>query len=325
MRARDIGRSLAAALTILASVSLTAASGASTSPVSPTPIVNTGYADQLGQSAATLRGSISPDGGTVSYYFEYGSTQAYGARTPTSALGTGAKTIHVSAAVSGLSPYTTYHFRLVAVRAGGSTSGADHTFTTARVPLSITINARPNPVVFGKPILLTGTLSGTGNAAHPVAVQANPFPYRSGFKYATAPVLTTATGIFSLVLGGLSQNTEVRVAAAGAPVTYSPPVRELVAVRVSFHVRPARRRGFVRLYGAVAPSVLGARVTFQSLRGKGTLMSTGGSTTKRGTANAARFDAVIRLRHRGLYRAFVAVANGRQVSGSSRVIAIRPR
>jgi hypothetical protein len=37
----------------------------------------------------------------------------------------------------------------------------------------------------------------------------------------------------------------------GRPVVVSLVVLENVAVRVSFHVRRARRRGFVRLYGGV--------------------------------------------------------------------------
>jgi hypothetical protein len=51
----------------------------------------------------------------------------------------------------------------------------------------------------------------------------------------------------------------------GKPVVSSPVVVENVAVRVSFHVRRARRRGFVRLYGTVAPAEVGALVGFQLL------------------------------------------------------------
>jgi hypothetical protein len=40
----------------------------------------------------------------------------------------------VAQAISGLQPGTTYHFRLVATNAAGSSNGADHTFTTAPSP-----------------------------------------------------------------------------------------------------------------------------------------------------------------------------------------------
>ena len=43
---------------------------------------------------------------------------------------------------------------------------------------------------------------------------------------------------------------------------------ESVAVRVSFHAHRTRRRGFVRLYGTVAPAEVGAAVGFQLLAGR---------------------------------------------------------
>ena len=45
----------------------------------------------------------------------------------------------------------------------------------------------PNPVVFGNPFFVEGTLSGTGAATHEVVLQANPFPYLGGFKTSATP------------------------------------------------------------------------------------------------------------------------------------------
>jgi hypothetical protein len=289
----------------------------------PPPIVNTGYPEQLSASGATLRGSISPDGIAVNYYFEYGATQVYGERTSTAPLGTGGKTIHVSAKIAGLSAYTTYHVRLVAVGPAGTTNGADRSFTTSKIPLSVTVATAPNPSVFGSSFLVSGSLSGTGNANHPVALQSDPFPYFGGFKYITASALSNAFGAFSFLVPGLPQNTRLRIAASGSPTAYSPVISELIAVRVSFHVRPTGHRGFVRLYGAIAPSVVGAHVAFQWIKASGAALNVAGTTTKPATADAARFGRTVRIRHRGLYRVFVAVTNGKLVSGHSRAIAIR--
>ena len=88
----------------------------------------------------------------------------------------------------------------------------------------------------------------------------------------------------------------------------SPVVLENVAVRVSFHVRRARRRGFVRLYGTVAPAEVGALVGFQLLR-PGRSVNEGGTAVTAGTATVSRFSAVVRLPHRGLYRALIKVSN----------------
>jgi hypothetical protein len=289
----------------------------------PAPIVNTGYPEALSASGATLRGSISPNGNAVDYYFEYGATEAYGQRTSAAALGAGGKTIHVSARIAGLSAYTTYHVRLVAAGPAGITDGADRSFRTSKIPLSLTITAAPNPSVFGSPFVVSGGVSGTGNADHPIALQGDPFPYFGPFTYVTAPSLTNAVGSFSFPVAGLSQNTRLRVAASGSPTVYSPVIDELIAVRVSFHVRPTGRRGFVRLYGAIAPSVLGARVAFQWIKASGAVLNVAGTTTKPATAGAARFGRVLHIRHRGLYRVFVLVRKGKQVSGHSRAIAIR--
>jgi hypothetical protein len=65
----------------------------------------------------------------------------------------------------------------------------------------------------------------------------------------------------------------------GRPVVASPVVLESVAVRVSFHVRRAHRRGFVRLYGTVAPAQGGALVGFQLLR-PGKSVNEGGTAVK---------------------------------------------
>ena len=37
---------------------------------------------------------------------------------------------NIAANVSGLTPHTTYHFRMVATNAGGTRMGSDRTFTT---------------------------------------------------------------------------------------------------------------------------------------------------------------------------------------------------
>ena len=62
---------------------------------------------------------------------EYGTTTSYGAATPSTDAGSGTGDVAASAPLSGLAPSTTYHFRLVASNAVGSTPGADGVFTTA--------------------------------------------------------------------------------------------------------------------------------------------------------------------------------------------------
>jgi hypothetical protein len=99
--------------------------------VPPPPTVTTGAATGITTAGATLNGSVNPNTNPTQYWFQIGQTTAYGLTTAAQAAPGGA----VSQAVGSLSPGTTYHYRLVAQSATGTTFGADQTFTTA-VPLS---------------------------------------------------------------------------------------------------------------------------------------------------------------------------------------------
>jgi hypothetical protein len=94
------------------------------------PTVVTGAANGVGPSTATLTGSVNPNLKASTYHFEYGTTTAYGTSTPDGSAGAGNSPVSVSAQVGGLSPNTTYHFRLVASNDDGTSVGGDGTFTT---------------------------------------------------------------------------------------------------------------------------------------------------------------------------------------------------
>jgi hypothetical protein len=110
-----------------------------TAPVAPG--VTTLPASSLGQRGATLNGSVNPNGVATTYRFEYGTSAAYGQSTPDTSAGAVAGNQSVSAPLANLTPGTTYHYRLVAVSAAGTTSGSDAVFTTSAPP-RITIGHR---------------------------------------------------------------------------------------------------------------------------------------------------------------------------------------
>jgi hypothetical protein len=88
-------------------------------------------ATDVGVDAATLRGAIDPEGQAVTnYHFEWGTTNAYGNSTPAGNLPSGSAPVAVEAELEGLTPGQTYHYRLVATNASGTTPGPDQTFTT---------------------------------------------------------------------------------------------------------------------------------------------------------------------------------------------------
>ena len=97
------------------------------------PAVSTGQATSVGQSTATLGGSLDPQGADTSYWFQYGTTAYYSTNVPAPGadVGSGSGFQSVTQSIGGLTPGTTYHFRLVTNNAGGTSYGADQTFTTA--------------------------------------------------------------------------------------------------------------------------------------------------------------------------------------------------
>jgi hypothetical protein len=95
------------------------------------PRAQTGTASAGGLTTATLTGAVNPEGSPTSYYFSYGPTSAYGNQTAPLAAGAGTSSTPASAALSGLTPATTYHYRLIAVSRAGTSYGADRTVTTS--------------------------------------------------------------------------------------------------------------------------------------------------------------------------------------------------
>jgi sugar lactone lactonase YvrE len=96
------------------------------------PAVITGSANHIAATQVTLNGKINPFGLQTTYGFEYGETAAYGNTVPLAAdgiAGNGRVLRSFSRVASGLSPGTTYHFRLVAKNAAGTTAGEDQVFT----------------------------------------------------------------------------------------------------------------------------------------------------------------------------------------------------
>jgi hypothetical protein len=288
----------------------------------PAPTATTAGTSQVTYSTAILYGGVNPRGEAANYYFEYGPTSAYGSQTPLAPAGNGTSTVNVNQAIAGLQAFTTYHYRIVAVGPGGTSKGAERTFTTPKIPLSVAIVGVPNPVLFGDSFEVEGTLSGTGASTREVVLQANPFPYTAGFKTIGEPELANSTGGFAFPSLGLMENTQIRVETVGSPVVVSPVVLESVSVRVSFHVRRTRRRGYVRLYGTVAPAELGALVGFQLLT-PGRSTNEGGTVVTAGTAGVSSFSRVVRLPRHGLYRALVKINDGAHVSAYSDPILIR--
>jgi hypothetical protein len=311
----------AALLGAIAAVLALATAGPAAAAASA-PTVSTGGPRDVSYASAVLTGTVDPKGSDTSYYFQYGPTKAYGGQTAIADAGSGTKSVSISLPVSGLQPITVYHYRLVAVNAGGATLGNDQTLLTTKVPLSLAILASPDPVVFGGAVVIQGTLSGTGNANREVVLQANAFPFTAGFQDVGNTELTNATGGFSFTLLDASLVTQFQVVTTTKPAVASPVTTENVAVQVTSHVAKARRRGFARIYGTVTPAETGQQVGILRItHGRGVLA--GGTVLKaNGTTTSSSFSRVVRIQ-KGVYRVLIRVVGAGQISDYGQPLLIR--
>jgi hypothetical protein len=88
---------------------------------------------KVGASSATLSAWIFDFGLPATYRYEYGTTTAYGLATSSAALAAAEGELRAPATLTGLSPSTTYHLRLVVETAAGTTRSPDVSLTTEAI------------------------------------------------------------------------------------------------------------------------------------------------------------------------------------------------
>jgi hypothetical protein len=94
------------------------------------PTVVTGTPSEFTSTSVTIKGSVNNNGSPTTYYWEWGTTTAYGTTLFPGSLGSGPNQLFITSVVTGLSPGTTYHYQLVASNAFGQAFGGDQAFTT---------------------------------------------------------------------------------------------------------------------------------------------------------------------------------------------------
>jgi streptogramin lyase len=115
------------------------------------------------QTAATLNGDVKPNNVEISSYeFEWGTTESYGHSTSLQAWTKGLGNSPVSAEITGLSPATTYHYRLVVLFPSGDrlTSGDRQLQTGPPTNTSLPAISPSSPAQGLAESTTTGTWSG---------------------------------------------------------------------------------------------------------------------------------------------------------------------
>jgi hypothetical protein len=190
------------------------------------PTLTAGAATAIGQTAATLHGTVNPNGLATTYQFQYGPTNALGKGSPVTVASAGAGTAAVAETtkLSGLSPATTYYYTLVATNSAGSSSTPVETFKTTGNPAP-GATTDPAAAIARYGATLVGTISPNN--------QATTYYFEYG--------LTTNYGL---------RTNAVAIAAGTAPVTVSLPLPGLAPGTV-FHYRLVASHGSTSTtYGA---------------------------------------------------------------------------
>lgn len=84
-------------------------------------------------NTVTFKGSVNPNYLATTVSFEWGISDAYGNTFSLQDPVSGNELINLSANILGLTPETTYHFRIIAINALGTTRSQDMSFTTFTV------------------------------------------------------------------------------------------------------------------------------------------------------------------------------------------------
>jgi hypothetical protein len=185
------------------------------------PLVETGAPSAVGYETATLNGAINPHGTKTGYYFEYGTSQAYGEATAEVNAGLGTSEIQIAQTVSHLAQDTTYHFRLVATTLYGNFYGADHVFVTGT-----------------KPLVQTNVPKGVGSTEATFTGTLNPYGAQASYYFEYG--LTSGYGLTT---------AQVNVGAGSGNVEASQAVAEL-SPGVTYHYRLVAVFGSVKQYGS---------------------------------------------------------------------------
>ena len=155
-------------------------------------------------SGATISGDVNPNRVATTYRVEYGTTILYGSVTSWVSAGSGAAATAVSVPLTGLTSTTSYHARLVAVSAGGTTNGPDLVFTTGDIPPSVSGTSAGSVTTSG------ATVSGSVNPNRVATSYSVEYGPTAAYGSATTPVsagLGSSAVAVSVPLTGLTSTT----------------------------------------------------------------------------------------------------------------------
>jgi hypothetical protein len=227
------------------------------------PVVSTGGTSGTSEVAASVEGTVNPDQTTLSScQFQYGTGTSYGQEVPCSSFPTvGTTSSPVSAELTGLTPSTTYHYRILASNAVDTSYGEDKTFTTAAPPIKSPESTTP-----------TTTTATTPTTSAPTTTTQTPTTAGPTITPQPSPILQCTTAQVALI-NVVQQGSHVEITGAARLV--------LAGKRVSIK--------FLATHKTVATATIATNGTFSA--------SAPLPPGKIRESNLARYEAVVGSLH----------------------------
>jgi hypothetical protein len=212
------------------------------------PSIATGAATKISDTTAVLNGTVNPNGHATLYDFSYGPTTAYGATSALHKVKSGTRAVAITTTITGLTPGTTYHYRLSATNAGGAVAGADRSFTTTGHPPAAVVTG--GAVNVGKTVATpTGVINPEGATTTWVIQYGLTTAYGLENFPGTLAAVTTPVSV-SAVLTGLSPATLFHyrlvafhgstVVSAGGDATFFTEPSKRPVPKMTAHTSPGR-------------------------------------------------------------------------------------
>ena len=149
---------------LLAAALLLALPALAAAQANPTPpAVTTNAATNITRVAATITGTVDPNGAATTYEIQYGTSTSYGLRSATRDAGGGTAPVAISVPLTGLTANTTYHYRLVATNAAGVRNSANRSLRT-QSGLRPVVTIGPTGPIAARAATITGTVNPRGSA-----------------------------------------------------------------------------------------------------------------------------------------------------------------
>jgi hypothetical protein len=184
-------RRAAAAALVAFAVTVLGTTGVAFAHAKSSPTVQTQAPTAVRTASAVLHGLVDPGSQKTTYWFELGTTTAFGTSTNPASTGNGDEAVSVSHGIGNLQPATTYHVHVVASNEDGVAPGDDVTFTTPATAqdggAALPTPAAPSP--------LPGTELGPAPAAPPALERSVAIAPANGSVLVRVPGATHAAAL----------------------------------------------------------------------------------------------------------------------------------